>query len=633
MVMSYSNSLPAGFLLHGKSYVYKIERVLGQGTFGITYLAKTRVKLSGALGEIEVDLRVAVKEFFMKDINDRSGSEVIIGSNSDIYYNYRKDFIREANNLSRLKHPAIVKVLEAFEGNNTAYFAMEYIEGECLDNYIQSENGLSESEALLGIEQIANALLFMHNNKMLHLDIKPLNIMRRSDGDWVLIDFGLSKQFNSDGEPESSTRIGVGTMGYAPLEQANYKKSDGFRPTLDLYALGATLFKALTGTTPPDASSIFNEGFPEDMMRNKGISEDVIRLTSWAMEPMIRIRPQTCGDFIDEIHRILQTIKEKPDKLVVKAEPANRRNTIFPDAGRELCNGFHVRWKAGLSESRKTSIRRLLQNMVKIGEKERFIFTEYGKEPIAKTPVMSLGNLSCQYLVNECQDTPTSYSFIHNILNEIQRLEHQTSLPFRLSTKDELRYTDLKHTENIFTLFYSAENGFQYRTYNSGCDDTYVTSEAKHDYDGCNTSFHSCYNLEVRKLQFQNGWGRINDFQIVCDGLESVFNEHGFKVPCTQEYVDEIRPIGFGLYAIRKGTLWNIRAPQSPIYSYLPDDYDSISNIGVWNIPGPGPFGNYYLGIKAVRSDITFYYSFNKHVFTLEEALSSDDIREREKFS
>ena len=67
--------------------------------------------------------------------------------------------------------------------------------------------------------------------------------------------------------------------------------------------------------------------------------------------------------------------------------------------------------------------------------------------------------------------------------------------------------------------------------------------------------------------------------------------------------------------------------------SYLPDDYDSISNIGVWNIPGPGPFGNYYLGIKAVRSDITFYYSFNKHVFTLEEALSSDDIREREKFS
>lgn len=222
MVMSYS--LPAGFLLHGKSYVYKIERVLGQGTFGITYLAKTRVKLSGALGEIEVDLRVAVKEFFMKDINDRSGSDVITGSNSDIYYNYRKDFIREANNLSRLKHPAIVKVLEAFEGNNTAYFAMEYIEGECLDNYIQSENGLSEGEALHGIEQIANALLFMHNNKMLHLDIKPLNIMRRSDGDWVLIDFGLSKQFNSDGEPESSTRIGVGTMGYAPLEQANYKK-------------------------------------------------------------------------------------------------------------------------------------------------------------------------------------------------------------------------------------------------------------------------------------------------------------------------------------------------------------------------------------------------------------------------
>ena len=625
--------LPSGYFLKGESYVYKIEKILGRGTFGITYLATTSIKVAGTLGEIEIELRVAVKEFFMKDINDRSGTDVIIGSNSDIYCNYRKDFIREANNLSRLKHPAIVKVLEAFERNNTAYFAMEYIEGGCLNNYIQSNDGLSEQEALRGIEQIANALLFMHSNKMLHLDIKPLNIMRRSNGDWVLIDFGLSKQFNSDGEPESSTHIGTGTMGYAPLEQANYKKSDGFRPTLDLYALGATLFKTLTGMTPPDASTLFNDGFPENLMRNKGIGEDMIMLTSWAMEPMVRKRPQTAGEFINEIHRILPKITAKPKKTVVKTAPANREDTIPSNVWSELCNGFHVKWEAGLSESRKANIRELLQKMEKIGEEERFVFTEHGKETVAKVPVMSLGDFSRHYLkINEYQEFPSNI-VIRNLFKEIQQLEVQTSLSFRLSAKSELRYVHsapVRRWENLFTIFYSMENGFQYRTYCDDCDATGFPFSALSDCGGCDASLRSCHDLNIKYLDLNN-WGKINDFQIVCDGLETVFNEHGFNVPCTQEYVEEVRPIGFGLYAIRKGKLWNIRALQSPLYSYLPDDYDSISVIGVWHIPGGGPWSGYdYLGIKAVRNDITFYYSFNKHVFTLEETLSSDDIRDRE---
>jgi serine/threonine protein kinase len=114
--MNISYSLPVGLLLYGKSYVYKIERVLGQGTFGITYLARTRVKVYGALGEIETDLRVAVKEFFMKDFNTRSDSTVSCSS-GDVYADYKRKFAREAMNLSRMKHPHIVKVLELFERN------------------------------------------------------------------------------------------------------------------------------------------------------------------------------------------------------------------------------------------------------------------------------------------------------------------------------------------------------------------------------------------------------------------------------------------------------------------------------------------------------------------------------------
>lgn len=99
---------------------------------------------------------------------------------------------------------------------------------------------------------------------MLHLDLKPANIMRKGNEDLVLIDFGLSKQFNSNGNPETSTKIGLGTPGYAPIEQANFRKEDysTLPATLDIYALGGTMFKMITGKNPTDASAILNDGFP-----------------------------------------------------------------------------------------------------------------------------------------------------------------------------------------------------------------------------------------------------------------------------------------------------------------------------------------------------------------------------------
>ena len=121
---------------------YRIEKVLGQGSFGITYLASLEIK--GALGTISSTL-VAVKEFFMKDINGREGSVVTCGNKGGFYEDYKRKFVREAKNLSRLNHPNIIKVMDLFEANNTAYYVMEYIDGGSLDEYIKEQNGLSES--------------------------------------------------------------------------------------------------------------------------------------------------------------------------------------------------------------------------------------------------------------------------------------------------------------------------------------------------------------------------------------------------------------------------------------------------------------------------------------------------------
>lgn len=284
--------LNSGTLLQGGKY--RIEKVLGQGSFGITYLATTRI--NGPLGEISV--KVAIKEFFSKDMNmrkaDGSVSEMSSGSLSG---KYAAMFQREAKHLSHLEHKGIVNVLESFSENNTHYYVMEYIDGGSLDDHILRSGRLSESDAITYALQISDALSFMHSHNMLHLDLKPKNIMLRSDGTLCLIDFGLSKQYDSNGEPESSTSIGLGTPGYAPLEQGSGDYREVFDPTLDVYAFGATIFKMLTGKTPPHASSIMNEGFPENELLVAGISDSLVSAIRFSMSPRRRDRPQSVSAF------------------------------------------------------------------------------------------------------------------------------------------------------------------------------------------------------------------------------------------------------------------------------------------------------------------------------------------------
>ena len=280
---------------------YRIEKVLGQGSFGITYLATAKFTTQGNLGKMDVEAKVAIKEFFMSEVNGRSeDGSTVEGSTGSVFSNYRKKFKKEAENLSKLEHPNIVKVFDVFDENSTTYYVMEFLEGQNLDDYIKQNGFIEESEAIKIISEVGNALSYMHSRRMLHLDIKPKNIMRKADGKDYLIDFGLSKQFTDDGEPESSTSIGLGTPGYAPIEQAGYKQDGSFPATLDVYALGATLFKMLTGKRPPEATYILNEGFPDNELNSKGISKNTREVLTKAMAPIKRQRYQSINSFIKE---------------------------------------------------------------------------------------------------------------------------------------------------------------------------------------------------------------------------------------------------------------------------------------------------------------------------------------------
>lgn len=296
-------ALPEGIILHGEAYDYKITSVLGQGSFGITYRAK--VEMRGALGTLDSNMYVAIKEFFMKEVNGRDNTSVTSGSTSrdGLFEYYREKFEREARNLSTLQHKNIVRVLESFQANGTVYYAMEYISGQSLDSLIikAPHHCLDAATALGYTQQLGSALSFMHSKGMLHLDVKPANAMVKDDGTVVLIDFGLSKQYAANGEPESSTKVGAGTPGYAPLEQASYREGKGFPTMMDVYALGGTLYKMLTGQRPPEASEILNDGFPIGEMKQHGVPPQVAACVRKAMAPLKKDRYKTIDQLLNAL--------------------------------------------------------------------------------------------------------------------------------------------------------------------------------------------------------------------------------------------------------------------------------------------------------------------------------------------
>lgn len=310
-------SLKEGSLLQGEKY--KIDATLGQGGFGITYLATQDI----------LDRQVAIKEFFFRDYCEREGdtSHVTLGtqSNKETVERFLKKFIKEARTISGLHHPAIISIYDIFRENGTAYYVMEYIEGESLGDMVKRRGALPEAEALSYIRAVGDALTYIHQRNINHLDVKPSNIMlRKSDNQIVLIDFGVAKQYDEHTkEGTTTTPVGI-SHGYSPAEQ--YKKNgvQTFSPQSDVYALAATLFKLLTGQTPPEATEIPDVGLPVEELRQKGVSASVISAIEKAMKPRSS-RTQSVAEFIANLAETPMVENDDDDDTevisVIQAEP------------------------------------------------------------------------------------------------------------------------------------------------------------------------------------------------------------------------------------------------------------------------------------------------------------------------
>lgn len=333
------SALPAGTVLKGGNASYTLLKTLGQGSFGITYLAKNIV------GEDEVEQLFCIKEFFMRDINGRESTSVTSSNREGMFDYYKRKFEQESDHLSRLRHKNIVMVVDAFRANSTSYYVMQYIDGQSLDSLIAAKGRLSTDETVGITRQVGSALSCMHSKGMLHLDVKPANVMMTDEKTAILIDFGLSKQYDQNGQPESSTTVGSGTPGYAPIEQANHREGKDFPVQMDVYALGATMLKMLTGQRPPEASDILNFGFPKNELLAVGVTSSVAMVVEKAMAPQQNKRYKTINDFLKALD--IATNEEtdiKQDNTVVDRPTQNDEG----ESGNESLWLTVVKWFAGL---------------------------------------------------------------------------------------------------------------------------------------------------------------------------------------------------------------------------------------------------------------------------------------------
>lgn len=245
------NILPVKFNLHQ----YQIEKILGRGTFGITYLALDTV----------LEMKVAIKEFFPNifGTSRNKDMDVIIQDpvKKELYDLHLEKFVAEGRRIARFRHECIVRIISFFKEKGTAYLVMEYVEGESLQDKFAKGECKSEKDLMGILLHLMQALQIIHADNFIHRDIKPDNIYIRKDNVPLLLDFGSSRQILSEQQGDLTAML---TPGYAPFEQY-YGEMRDHGPWTDIYSLAAVLYKGVTGHAPVDPMTRTN-----DLLHKKG---------------------------------------------------------------------------------------------------------------------------------------------------------------------------------------------------------------------------------------------------------------------------------------------------------------------------------------------------------------------------
>ena len=319
--------LPVGHTINE----YQIDKLLGVGGFGLTYLATDQ----------NLNLPVALKEYFPSDIATRGGSGAAdttirpsADENRETFEWGLTRFLDEARTLATFRHPNIVRVMRFFQANATAYMVMEFVQGAALADWMRTRRPLPQA----AIEKIALPLIeglgIIHRTNYLHRDVKPGNIYIRDDDSPVLLDFGAAR--STSGGRELTAIV---SPGYAPVEQ--YSESSAQGPWTDLYAMGGVMYWMVTGKKPVDATArLKNDPQPRaiDIGDRALYTEQFLSAIDWALNPDEQQRPQSSEELLTRLRGAL-------------AEPVRTTLSAAFDPDRTQPHGVPV---AGTREHTKT---------------------------------------------------------------------------------------------------------------------------------------------------------------------------------------------------------------------------------------------------------------------------------------
>ena len=306
-----NKELPIGSTLQAGQYT--IESVIGIGGFGITYYVRHNT-LGG---------HFAIKEFFIGAYcmrNTLNRSVLLQGIDDSTYEKHLQKFIEEAQTLNRLDHPNIVRAIDIFQENNTAYLVMPFLEGHTLQQIVDQNGRLDYETAVNYIAQLSNAVDYIHHLDILHRDIKPGNIIITPENKAILIDFGSAREFVHD---KTQSHTSILTQGYAPLEQ--YSSSSRKGSYSDIYSLGAIFYFALTGHKPMDAAIRTMETMQEPKELASNIPDEANGTIIKAMQLNPEQRYQRVSEFMADLLNIDATI----DNIGNKAERVIKKVIII----------------------------------------------------------------------------------------------------------------------------------------------------------------------------------------------------------------------------------------------------------------------------------------------------------------
>ena len=294
------NALPKGYRLPE----YQIEKPISEGGFSVVYLAT----------HLPTRSRVVIKEFFPVKYAKRIDTgrvETVTEEASRSFGMGIKRFFNEGSALAKIKHENVVTVTHIFRANNTVYMVMEFEVGRDMRWYIKRKNGgLSEKFIRTVFPEVLSGMAELHKNHILHLDIKPANILLRSGGHPLLIDFGAVKHMK--GAANLEVKGHTLTQGFAPIEQHNH---GNIGPWSDIYAIGATMYSCITGKPPPSAPERVKKDKLESVIRSfekKGYSPALLEAINSSMKMDMTARPQTIEEFME----MLDVEVESPSKIM-----------------------------------------------------------------------------------------------------------------------------------------------------------------------------------------------------------------------------------------------------------------------------------------------------------------------------